>query len=91
VVGRGHRCAHADGRKGVRRQDRRERGRQDRGSVWGAGRVHTAWPRELVRLIDLTNGLFTRGATLELAGMERFPVTSDGDDSTNKLIELLSR
>jgi hypothetical protein len=50
-----------------------------------------SWPRELVRLIDLTKGVFTRGATLELAGLERFPVTADGDDSTNELIELLSR
>jgi hypothetical protein len=37
-----------------------------------------------------TNGLFTSGATLELAGVERFPVTADGDDSTNELIQLLS-
>jgi hypothetical protein len=50
-----------------------------------------SWPRELVRLIDLSKGLFTRGATLALAGVERFPVTSDGDDSTNELVELLSR
>jgi hypothetical protein len=50
-----------------------------------------SWPRELVRLLDLTNGVFTRAATLELAGVERFPVTSDGDDSTNELIELMSR
>ena len=48
------------------------------------------WPRELVRLIDPTKGLLTRGATLELAG-ERIPVVSDGDDSTNELLELLSR
>ena len=47
-----------------------------------------SWPRELVRLIDLSKGLFTTGGTLELAG-ERFPVTSDGDDSTNELIQLL--
>jgi hypothetical protein len=50
-----------------------------------------SWPRDLVWLIDLTKGLFTRGATLELAGVERIPVTADGDDSTNELIELLSR
>lgn len=49
-----------------------------------------SWPRELVRLIDLSKGLFTTGGTLELAG-ERFPVTSDGDDSTNELIQLLAR
>jgi hypothetical protein len=51
----------------------------------------SSWPRELVRLLELTDGLFTRGATLELAGVERFPVTSDGDDSTSELFELLSR
>jgi hypothetical protein len=50
-----------------------------------------SWPRELVRLIDPTEGVFTRGLTLELAGVERFPVTADDDDSTNELIELLSR
>jgi hypothetical protein len=48
------------------------------------------WPRELVRLIDSTTGLPTRGATLEVAG-ERIPVAADGDDSTAELIELLSR
>jgi len=48
-----------------------------------------SWPRELARLIDLTKGVFTRGGTLELAGVERIPITSDGDDSTNELIELL--
>lgn len=52
---------------------------------------HGSWPRELVRLIDLTKSVFTKGATLELAGVERIPVTSDGDDSTDELIELLSR
>ena len=50
-----------------------------------------SWPRELARLIDLTKGVFTRGGTLELAGVERIPITSDGDDSTNELIELLGR
>jgi hypothetical protein len=48
------------------------------------------WPRELVGVTDLKKGLFTRGATLVLAG-ERFPVTSDGDDSTTELIALLRR
>jgi hypothetical protein len=50
-----------------------------------------SWPRELVRLIDPIKGIFTRGGTLELAGLPRFPVTSDGDDSTDELIELLKR
>ncbi len=50
-----------------------------------------SWPRELVRLIDLTKGIFTTGGTLELAGVERIPVSSDGDDGTNELIELLGR
>jgi len=44
-----------------------------------------------VRLIDPIKGIFTRGGTLELAGLPRFPVTSDGDDSTDELIELLKR
>jgi hypothetical protein len=47
------------------------------------------WPRELVRSIA-TTGPLTRGATLEVAG-ERIPVTTDADDSTAELIELLSR
>jgi hypothetical protein len=49
-----------------------------------------SWPRQLVRLIDPTKGLFTQGATLELAG-EPIPVTSDDDDNTNELIQLLNR
>jgi hypothetical protein len=48
------------------------------------------WPRELVGLTDVKKGLFSRGATLVLLG-ERFPVTSDGDDSSNELIALLRR
>jgi hypothetical protein len=48
------------------------------------------WPRELVGLSDVKKALFSRGATLTLAG-ERFPVTSDGDDSTEELIALLRR
>jgi hypothetical protein len=50
-----------------------------------------SWPRELVRLIDQTKGFGSRGATLELGGVDRFPVAWDGDDSTNELIELLGR
>jgi hypothetical protein len=48
------------------------------------------WPRELVGLSDVKKGLFSRGATLTLEG-ERFPVTSDRDDSTEELIALLRR
>jgi hypothetical protein len=48
------------------------------------------WPRELVGLTDEKKGLFSRGATLVLAG-ERIPVTTDGDDSTDELIALLRR
>jgi len=73
-------------------------------SLWkeGDGTTETAvkikrgergsWPRELVRLIDVTEGGGAlKGGTLELAGVERIPVASDGDDSTGELIELLSR
>jgi hypothetical protein len=52
---------------------------------------HGSWPRELVRLIDQTKGFGSKGATLELGGVDRFPVAWDGDDSTDELIELLSR
>lgn len=48
------------------------------------------WPRDLVRLIDQTKGFSSRGATLELGG-ERIPVAWDGEDSTEELIEFLSR
>lgn len=48
------------------------------------------WPRDLIRLIDETKGFSSMGATLELGG-ERIPVAWDGEDSTNELIELLSR
>jgi hypothetical protein len=50
-----------------------------------------SWPRDSVRLIDLHTRVGTRGATLQLAGLEPFPVTSDGDPSTDELIELLRR
>ena len=49
-----------------------------------------SWSREAVRAVDPTRGFFTRGGTLELAG-ERVAVTSDDDDSTNELIDALSR
>jgi hypothetical protein len=47
-----------------------------------------SWPRELVRLIE---GGKSKGGTLELGGVERIPVAWDGDESTDELIELLSR
>ena len=50
-----------------------------------------SWPRDLVRLIDQTKGFESKGATLELGGVDRFPVAWDGNDSTDELIELLSR
>jgi hypothetical protein len=50
-----------------------------------------SWPRDSVRLIDLRKRVGTRGGTLELAGLEPFPVTCDGDPSTDELVELLSR
>jgi hypothetical protein len=50
-----------------------------------------SWPRESVRMIDPPTGGKLKGGTLELAGLEQFPVTWDGDDSTDELIELLSR
>ena len=50
--------------------------------------------RETVRLIDLPEGADKasagQGVTLELAGLERFPVTWDGDPSSDELVELLS-
>jgi hypothetical protein len=49
-----------------------------------------SWPRSSVRLTDLHKRLGTRGGTLQLADVEPFPVTCDGDPSTDELIELLS-
>jgi hypothetical protein len=51
---------------------------------------HGSWARESVR-IDLTKPGESKDGTLELAGVERFPVMQDGDQSTDELIELLSR
>jgi hypothetical protein len=42
-------------------------------------------------MIDPSTGGKLKAGTLELAGLEQFPVTWDGDDSTDELIELLSR
>jgi hypothetical protein len=44
-----------------------------------------------VRLIDLHARVGTTGGTLQLAGLEAFPVTCDGDPSTDELVELLGR
>ena len=53
-------------------------------------REQGTWPRDLIRLIDQTKGFSSMGATLALGG-ERIPVAWDGEDSTNELLELLSR
>jgi hypothetical protein len=50
-----------------------------------------SWPREQVRLIDPRTRGLSKGGTLELAGQERFPVTWEGDDDTEELVELLGR
>lgn len=50
-----------------------------------------SWPRGSVRMLDPLTGGRLKGGTLELAGLEQFPVTWDGDDSTDEVIELLSR
>jgi hypothetical protein len=49
-----------------------------------------SWARELVR-IDLPKASESKDGTLEFAGLERFPVMRDGDQSTDELIELLGR
>lgn len=50
-----------------------------------------SWPRGSVRLTDLHKRVGMKGGTLQLAGVEPFPVTCEGDPSTHELIELLSR
>jgi hypothetical protein len=57
--------------------------------VWIKPDERGSWPRELVRVIDPPTGGKRRDATLELGGVERIPVSSDGDDSTTELVELL--
>lgn len=57
--------------------------------VWIKPGERASWPRELVRVIDPPTGRRMRGATLELDGVERIPVSWDGDDSTDELVELL--
>jgi hypothetical protein len=50
-----------------------------------------SWPRHSVRLSDPQQRVGWKDATIELAGPERIPVAWDGDDSTDELVELLSR
>ena len=56
-----------------------------------------SWSRRTLRLTDLPHGGRPTGVggpmgvSMELAGVERIPVTWVGDDSTNELIELLKR
>jgi hypothetical protein len=50
-----------------------------------------SWPREQVRLHDPCTRGISKGGTLELAAQERLPVTWEGDDDTEELIELLGR
>jgi hypothetical protein len=52
-----------------------------------------SWPRELVRLVDLTEGSKSKGGVLDLAG-ERISVARvnlNGDPSTDEFMEALSR
>jgi hypothetical protein len=50
-----------------------------------------SWSRGPVRVIDASTGRVQNGGTLDLAGEEQFPFTWGGDESTNELVELLSR
>jgi hypothetical protein len=50
-----------------------------------------SWARGHVRVIDASTGRVQNGGTLDLIGAERFPFTWGGDESTNELVELLSR
>jgi hypothetical protein len=50
-----------------------------------------SWSRGGVRVTDASAGRVQNGGTLDLIGPEQFPFTWSGDDSTNELIELLSR
>jgi hypothetical protein len=45
--------------------------------VWIQRGERGSWPRYLVRVIDHTNGFWTKGATLELGGPQRVPVAWD--------------
>jgi hypothetical protein len=59
-------------------------------AVWITRGECGSWPRHRVRVIDRTNGFQSKGATLELGGVERVPVAWD-DDGTDELIEHLNR
>jgi hypothetical protein len=50
-----------------------------------------SWSRGGVRVTDASSGRVQNGGTLDFIGTEQFPFTWSGDDSTNELIELLSR
>ena len=50
-----------------------------------------SWPRASARLANLHTRMKTTGATLHVPGMEPFPVISNGDPSTEALMEFLSR
>jgi hypothetical protein len=50
-----------------------------------------SWPRESVRLLDLPADGKRNGGRLDLAGLEQIPVTWDGDQSTDELVEYLGR
>jgi hypothetical protein len=58
--------------------------------IWIKRDERSSWARESVRLIDPTTRGVSKGATFELVGQERFPVSWEGDDDTKKLIALLS-
>jgi hypothetical protein len=52
---------------------------------------HHSWPRESVRLVDLSRGAASTGGTLVLEGIERVPVwrTNSPQPDTDELLELL--
>jgi hypothetical protein len=50
-----------------------------------------SWPCEQVRLLDPRTRGISKGGKLELAGQQRLPVTWEGDDDIEELIELLGR
>jgi hypothetical protein len=49
------------------------------------------WTRGHVRVVDASTGRVQNGGTLDLIGAQQFPFTWSGDESTNELVELLSR
>jgi hypothetical protein len=52
---------------------------------------HGSWPRDTVRLTDVSESRAANGGTLDLAGKERLPVRWDGDSGNRELVELLRR